>query len=288
MSENLGIIFSLIAMFGFGISNSLAKIPSEKFPYQKIIFYRNLFSSAVLLIGMLLFFPNPNLDAKYIAFTLILSIVGYFSLKFFFQALKVGKAGLVSPIANSSTLITVLLSIIFFRESLNYAQYIMVSLLIIGILFSSINFRDFKNSHLFNLQSGLPYTLVTCVSWGLLFFLFKFPVTIIGPIFTSFLIEFGAAILSFNNFRSVKSTIIKAKDLWIIFLVAFFASIGSLFYNLGINVGDVSIVSAITFSSPLIVILWGKFIYKEKLSLIQYCALTMIIFGVVGLSLFGN
>ncbi|GEM_PF-3770362 len=72
-----------------------------------------------------------------------------------------------------------------------------------------------------------------------------------------------------------------------VFWVALFGAIGTLFYNLGISKesANVSVVAALTFSSPLVAILYGKFVYKEKLSIQQWFALLFILTGVVAVSL---
>lgn len=286
MGTSFGLFSAFVAMFGFGIGNALGKMPAEKFPYQKVIFIRDIFSSLTLAIGLLFFLNDTNFDYKFILLTFIFSILGYFSLVFFFKALKIGKVGLVTPIANSSTLITILLSVIFFNERLGVWQTVAVLMIMFGILASSVNLKDFKNSHLFNLSSGLPFAIMTCVLWGILFFFYKYPVNIIGPALTAFIIEFGSAILSGTNLKisKIKLSPINRKDIFIIFLVGFCSAIGSLFYNLGIKTADVSIVSAITFSCPLITIIYGRLFYREKLSAAQYTAVSMILVGIVILS----
>jgi drug/metabolite transporter (DMT)-like permease len=64
-------------------------------------------------------------------------------------------------------------------------------------------------------------------------------------------------------------------------LVALFGALASLFYNIGITYSKVAIVSALTFSSPIVTTLYGKFVYREKLSPRQWFSVCAIIAGVV-------
>lgn len=288
MNNSLGLIFALIAMFGFGMGNVLGKIPSQKYPYQKTIFLRNIFTTITLLIILLFFLKSTDFNLQYILISFLLSVAGYFSLAFFYKALKGGKIGIVSPVANSSTIITVLLSVIFFHEHLNLIQSFAITFIIIGILFISLNIKDLKNSHLFSLSSGLPFALVTCLLWGFMFFFYKYPVSILGPALTALIIEIGSfiTVTIHSKLASIKIFPISKKDLLIIALMAISASIGALCYNLGIKIADVSIVSAITNSCPLVAVVFGWIFYRERLTRQQYFAICLILLGIISLSFF--
>jgi len=286
MNLSTGIIFGLIAMIGFGLSNAMSQTPSRKIGSRRTILFRNIFVSILLLITLLFFLKDSSFDLKYILIAFSISFIGYIPLATFLKGLKVGKVGIVSPIANSSVIFTVILSIVFFNESLSPEQIASIILIVIGIILISLNFKDLKKSNLFKISSGIPYALTSCFLWGIVFFLFKIPVTVLGPILTSFIIEFG--ILIFNaislKISKISFSIPEKKTLLHILIIAFFGTLGTLFFNLGIAVSDVSIVAAITFSSPLVAVLYGKFVYKEKLEIQQWIAIAVILVGVLAVS----
>ena len=286
MNLPIEILFGLIAMVGYGLSNAIAQVPSKEIGSRKTIFYRNIFVSILLLAVLLPFLKETVFSPKYILITLAIAFIGYFSLMAFYKALKVGKVGIVSPLANSSVIFTVLLSIIFFGEILSTIQFLAIALIILGIILVSLNFKDLKNSHLFKISSGIPYALLTCFIWGLVFFLFKIPVNVIGPILTSLTLEFGIMIYSgiHIHFSKLNFSLPNKKILLPIFLVAFFGAIGTLFFTLGIKNYSVSLVAAITFANPLVATLYGKIVYKEKLHLQQYFAIALMILGIVLIS----
>ncbi|HZX44879.1 MAG TPA: EamA family transporter [Candidatus Nanoarchaeia archaeon] len=285
MNPFLGILFGLLSMLGYGLSNAIAKVPSGKIGSVRTVFYRNIFVSLFLFI--ILLFTDFTLSPLYIILALIISLIGYIPLLFFYKALSVGKVGIVSPVANSSVIWTILLSIIFFKESLTATQVLAMLFIITGIFLVSVNFRDLRNSSLFTLSSGVPYAIITSLLWGLTFFLFKIPVNILGPFLTSFIIELGIAIYSgIHLYTSQKSLAIKEKSMLpYLISIALFGTAGTLFFNLGISLYSVSIVSALTFSSPWIAALYGKIVYKEKLSIMQYMAIAFVVLGLVVISL---
>lgn len=165
---------------------------------------------------------------------------------------------------------------------------ISIILILVGVILISLDFNDLKNSHLFKRSSGIPYALITCFLWGLVYFLFKIPVNVLGPILTSFILELGILLYSGIHISLSKSgySLSNKKILLYVFLVAFFGAIGTLFFNLGIKNYNVSIVAALTFANPLVATLYGKIVYKEKLYLQQYMAIALMIIGVILISYF--
>lgn len=286
METTIGIFFAVIAMLGYGFGNALAKVPIQKIGSERTIFYRNAMVSILLLVIFLFFAHSATFSAKYILIAILIAIIGYIPLLFFYKALNIGKVGLVSPVANSSMAFTVLFSIIFFHESISFGQAGTIILIILGIILISLDPKDLKNSKLLKISSGLPYALVTSILWGLVFFLWKIPVSILGPILTSLVIEFGTMVCSVIYIYIVKKDFQRPdnKILKYILFMSLGGALGTLFFNMGIEKTNVSIVSPIASGAPLIATLYAKLVYKEKLSKLQYLAIIMIILGVILIS----
>jgi len=118
---------------------------------------------------------------------------------------------------------------------------------------------------------------------GFSIFLWKVPVNVLGPILTSFVIEFGTLISGgFYIYITKKDFKSLSRSMWkYILLISLGGVAGSIFFNMGIKNNEVSIVAPITFASPLVVALYGKFVYKEELSKLQYLAIFFIVLGVI-------
>lgn len=279
----MGIFFAVIAMLGYGLGNALAKVPVQKIGSERTIFYRNVMVSILLFVIFLFFSHSATFSVKYILIAFLIAVIGYMPLLFFYKALNIGKVGLVSPVANSSMAFTVLFSIIFFHESISFGQAGAIILIILGIILISLDPRDLKNSKLLKISSGLPYALITSLLWGLVFFLWKIPVNILGPILTSLVIEFGTMICSVVYIYIVKKDFQRPnnKILKYILFMSLGGALGTLFFNMGIEKANVSIVSPIASGAPLIAALYARLAFKEKLSKLQYLAIIMIILGVI-------
>ncbi len=280
MSE-AGVLFGILSMFGFGIANSLIKKPSQEYGVLRTLFYRTLFSTLMLSFVFLFFINSSGLSLPYLFLALILSFIGFVPLASLFKAIEYGKLGVVIPTANSSAIITVLLAALFYGETLTIPQFLSFLMIIIGIILLTINPSDFKSSDIFKLKSGVPYAFLTFFLWGMLFFLYKIPVLVLGPFLLAALIEFGILVPTTIT-MSAKRISFKAekKLLLYAFLIAFFAGFASLSFNIGITRDGVGIVTVLASSSPLISTIYGKMIYKEKLTLRQYIASFVVILGV--------
>ena len=230
----LGIIYGLISMFGFGISNAIAKVPSSAIGSRKTIFYRGMGISFVMLVLLIVFREGVVWSVPYMLLAIAIAIFAYIPFATFYHALTKGSVGVVSPIANSSVIITVLLSVLFFGEGLAVLAWAAIGAIVLGIVLLSVDFQDIKRSHLFDIASGIPYAMVSCLLWGVVFFLFKIPVTVLGPILTTFLIETGVWLSSYVHTRigKISLRLPTRRILWSILVVAIFGSLGTLFFNL--------------------------------------------------------
>lgn len=282
MNTSLGIIFGLISMLGFGLGNAISQIPVKKIGNKKTIFYKNMFMSIVLII-VLFFTRNINFSLTYILLAIGIGVLGYVSILTFYQSLKIGKVGIVSPITGSSIIFTIIFSIIFFKESLTKIQFFSLFLITLGLIIISIDFRDFKKSSLFDMSSGIIFALITAFLWGLVLFLTKIPVLILGPILTAVVTEFIIFLSSSINIKISKESFF-LKEKWLIkylLIIALFTVAGTLFFNLGINIANVSIVAALASSNPLVTTIYSRIVYKEKLNLSQYLGGILIVLGII-------
>ena len=284
---SMGIIFGLIAMLGYGLGNALTQVPVREIGERRTAFFRNSIISLMLFVILVAYLPESNFSLEYIAIAFVISFIGFIPMISFYKALKLGKVGVVAPIGSSSVVFTILLSIIFFGEVLSAAQIISMAAIVAGILLISVNFRDLRGSDIFRLSSGVPYAIVACILWGLVYFLFKIPVSVLGPILTSFIIEFGVLISSWISLKMAGAEIGKPDPrMWrYIFAIAILMAMGTLFYNIGVKSYDVSIISAITFSSPIVSTLYARFAYKERISALQWFAVMLILAGIVLLAI---
>jgi drug/metabolite transporter (DMT)-like permease len=283
----LGILLGLIALISGGLSNAMVKTPSQVEGVNKTIFYRNLFITILLLALVILTPDKTNFSWKYAIFTFLLAIFGYIPMYYYYKATTVGKIGVVSPVSSGNILIAIILATIFFHERLTSLQYLAIAVIIFGVVLISLNVKDFKSSKIFQVESGIPYALIAALGWGIWMAFVKISIDNLGPYLASFIGELTILLIAtFLLIKSKENFGLKTnKSLYFLLPIAIFLFAWEIGYYTGLKVANVSIIVALSSASPIVVALFGRFFYKEKLSSKQYMAIMIIIIGMIALSI---
>jgi len=273
MPMDAGIILALIAMLGFGISNFLAKKALKAFDLLALVFFRGILLA--IIIAPFSLFLGAAFDAYFILLAAIISLIGFFPIFFLYKALRTGKLGIVMPIANSSIIYTVLLSAVFFRESLSVLQYAALALVIAGII--TISLKRHKGT----LSRGVVPAFITSILWGLTFFLWKIPVSVLGPLLTSFIIEFGIAIWALLAMKGELPKSPGREKLNLVIMIGIVGAIGSVSYSMSLNLLQASLAVPIVFSNVFVSTILARVFDREKLRPHQYISSAAIMAGII-------
>lgn len=133
---------------------------------------------------------------------------------------------------------------------------------------------------------GIGYGLLACISWGLLPLYWKLLDKIPSDqilahrIFWSFIFVLG--IITFTSrWNDLKSILSNRKNVILIFFSSMVISINWFTYIWAVNSNHVVEASMGYFINPLLVILLGVIVLKEKLNILQYLALVLACIGVI-------
>ena len=279
-----GILFALISMMAFGLSNTLAQQPVKSIgPYNSTL-YRGIVT-AIFAIAFLFIMPYSQIDLFFVFIAFLIGILGFIPYYTYLKALDAGKIGIVSTITNSAFLVTVALSVIFYGENVGLYQMLAIALMFFGMATLTIDIGEIKKAKV-ALLPGTMFALATFFLWGVYFFLIKIPVDYIGPSATLIASEIGvflpAAIILARK-REFRKPDKKTSS----FLIAngILLAIAGLSYNLGILSADVSLVSTIARSSPIITLASAWILFREKLKYYQYISIALVISGIAMLML---
>lgn len=284
---SLGITFGLIAFLSQGFINFLASVPAKKLNLNKFILHRNIFNTIFLTIILFLTLKESAFSPLYMLEAFALSIVGYIPMYYFYKAASVGKMGVVAPVASTQTLIVTFLAFVLLGEHITGLQTIAIFLIVSGIILISIRFRDFKNSHIFDIKSGVPYAMIAALGWGIWTVLIKIPASHLGPFLTSLIVEAGAIIPAiFLLKKSGESLVLEDKKiLKHLIPISALMVLWSIVYYQGIKIASVGIITALSSANPLIVAILCWIFYKEKLTIKQWLAIFLIVAGIMLVSI---
>ncbi len=288
----MGIIPGILSMFGWGTADFLAAKSSRNIGYCLTLFWMQLAGTLVALIYFLLNFHTfKMINVPKSLFLLpvvgLLQTIAYLS---FYKGLKEGQVSIVSPIASSWAVVTVILSAIFFKEALIIPQIISIILIISGITLISIDFKELSRIKKLKIFTGTKEGLIAMLGWGISFFLMTPASRSLGWFLPVFIFKlFAIAFLFFYILTRIDRNLLKksAQLSTMIFLLPIgFLDVGSFFsYSFGIRMEYSSIVAPIAASFPLITIILARIFLKEKLAINQIVGIAITIGGIILISI---
>ncbi len=292
MSISTGILFGLIALFGWGLADFFAKRVIDKTGDFKALFWMQLlsmipfFALYLAVDGRFLF---PLKDYLMFILTSILGIIGYFM---FYKAIRLGNISIISPIQASYVVLTVILAVIFLGERLIAEQTISIAIVFIGLVMTGINFTALKSLRKVELLAGVKEDLISAGCFGFHFVFIGIMVAKYGwlvPVF--FFRVFNVIFLLLYTYFFSREFKIKlsAMDNYIyrLFpLIVIFDVAAILGFSLGVNSEYVSIVTPVALSFPLVTVTLASIFYKERLDKIQIIGIILLISGIILLSYF--
>lgn len=286
----MGIIAGLLTMFFWGISIFFAALASRKLGNILTLFWMQVFG---FLVGAVYFSFNFNSltfnhALQFIPTLLIIAFFQVIAYLAFYKGLQKGQVTLVSPLGASWSLITAILSIIFFRDILKINQIFAILLIMIGIVVISVNLKDLIKNKSLQLLIGVKEGIISMLGWGVSLFMLISVTKELGWFLPAFIFRFLILLLLTTYILySKKSLLPKTSNFpWgILILIGLFDMLAFFTYSLGVSASYGSIVAPISSANTLVTIVLSLIFLKEKIRLRQTIGITAIIFGLVLISL---
>ncbi len=281
------LIFAFLAMLCWGVGDFLIQRNTRKIGNVESLLFIGLIGAIGLLpfvwndIGLLLEWQNFLLIGFLGIMTLIAGLLN-------FEALKEGKLSVIEVVLEIELPITILLGLIFFGEILSLKQWIIISLIFIGILMMAIKKTHFKNMRRF-LEKGVLIGILGAIGMGLINFLTAASSRQISPVIA---IWGPAVIFSIFCFLIIlrREGLVKVVNnlkryRWLIIGMGVFDTLAWLSYAYATFEGEIAIITAITESYPVIGLILGLWLNKEKENWHQYVGAALTIISAVLLAM---
>src|SRR5271157_1157350 len=142
MDVQLGILFGLTAMLGWGISDFIGAHVSRKIGPFRAFVLTGVVTSIFLLILIPFFFKSATFSSLTIILVLITAFLYMVAGLSYYKGLTVGDVSIVSPVGSSYPILTVILSVLFLGENLTGLQIAAIASAIIGSVLVSFRLKD--------------------------------------------------------------------------------------------------------------------------------------------------
>lgn len=287
MNNVLGVLFGLTAMLGWGLADFFAKKAVDRIGEFKTLLWAQTVGLIFLSFFYFVFGSGVNYTIANIVVFVITGFLGTSAYLLFYRALKKGSLSVISPIQASWVIVTVILSVLFLKETLTNTQIFAVITTIAGILLVSFRYNDLRGLNFKNILPGVPEDVVSMAFWGVNFVIIGFLVSQLNWFAPIFFLRFFMVIFLFGSTRGKRKNFeVHSKMVipWLI-IIGLFDAMAFVGFGLGVHSEYVSIVSPVAASFPLITIILARIFLKEKLELNQKIGVMTILIGLVLLSL---
>ena len=205
----------------------------------------------------------------------------------YFKALSVGDVNKVVPVDKSSTVLTVLLAIIFFRETEHLAVKLISTALLAAGVFLMIEKMESEAKE--TKRTWLPYAVGSAVFAALTSILGKIGISDVesnlGTAIRTGVVLVMAWLIIFVKGKGADVKKLDHKELIFIALSGIATGASWLCYYYAIQKGIVSVVVPIDKLSVVVSVAFSCFVFKEKLSRKALAGLILIVVGTLAMAI---
>ena len=279
------LVFAIGSAFFAGITSILAKCGIQKTDSTVATVIRTI---VVLIFSWLMAVITgtigeiSSIQGKTLLFLILSGLSTGASWLFYFHAIQIGNINKVAAIDKSSTVLTILLALIFLGEGISVEKLIAVLLIGIGTLLMISKKEEKENKQS---QMGLVCAVLSAVFASLTSILGKIGITGIdsnlGTAIRTFVVLLMAWLMVFVTGKQREVGKIEKKEL-IFICTSGMATGGSwLCYYRALQEGPASVVVPIDKLSILVTIIFARIVFKEKLNKKAMLGLLLIVVGTI-------
>ena len=277
------VLFAFLSAFFAGMTSILAKCGIKKTDSNVATFIRTLVVLPLSLLMAAIVSPNSSLGAvssKTLVFLVLSGLSTGASWLCYFRALSKGDINKVVPIDKSSTVLTIILAVIFLGERVTVYKTLGVVFIAIGTLLM-IEKKDTEKKS--EGEGWLIYALLSAFFASLTTILGKIGIEGVESnlgtaIRTAVVIVMSFIMVAFTG-KTGEIKKIDKKELGFILLSGISTGASWLCYYKALQDGEAGIVVPIDKLSILVTIAFSYIVFKERLSKKAMLGLVMIVFG---------
>jgi drug/metabolite transporter (DMT)-like permease len=289
---SMGIFYGLTAAVFWGLGDFFARSVGQRIGGYRALCYQQF----VGIVGLTLYllatgtlvhiFAHHNWQIwLWASLAVILNLCGSLAL---YRAFEVGVLSLVSPIASSYAIVTVILAFLS-GEVLTAIQNLAIVFVLLGVIVCSIpakrttgSLKQMLRWHDGSLQ-GIIMALIAALGYGATFWLLGFLVTPgLGSITPIWLIRIMTPCILFVFAPLMKQSLkFPPRSLWwALIAVGFFDTLAYIGYTTGMLQGEISLVTMFSSLYSVVTIILAWIFLRERLYRNQWLGIVVILFGI--------
>ena len=278
----MGIILGLGAALCWGFTDFFVAVVSRRLGPIKVLCIMTT-GALVLYLGVYAVF-RPNIDYSPFDWMLMVAtaLVATATYVAFYKGLELGPVAIVAPIVAAYAAVVVLLSVVVLGERLTRLQAVGAVAALVGVILASADLRALP-AHGKRLGLGVVLGIFALFGFGTSTFIgghlaqkYEF----IGP---ALIARVLLTVLIFSVGGATKQLPMKkvGRRMWVwVLLLGAMESAGYLAFAKGAEIGLISVVAIATATYPIIPLILGVTVFKERVAPNQWIGIAAVLVGV--------
>ena len=272
--------YILLSTILFGLLDSLWGPTINKYGHFDTLFHRTIISVTILIIFSLVI-NGFTWDFLMILLSILSGIISFLGVYTLTKAFSISGTISIVVLNIVTILIGQLVSLLLFKSDIDFTIYILqiiFSILIISLL----------NNFSLKVNKGLKLGLISSLCFGFSYPLLGIPINVLGNVQTTLIQEFTVFLciilwgLSQNKLQFKKEIILKKE----ILSLGIITSVCLLLYFYSYTLLPVYKVNLISNFYPVSAIIFSYFLFKDRISKIQFIGVFLSLLLLIHLSLF--
>lgn len=280
------LVAAFTAMLCWAVGDFLIQKSTRKIGDLESLAFIGAIGTLALIPLMLKDFPLIFSSSNLILL-LILGIVTFIAAIFDFEALRIAKLSTADIIMELELPITIVLGYIFFKEGLSPLQFVITSMIFIGILLIA---TESLSHWKIKWEKGVFMAVLAAIGMGLINFLTSASSRSISPIMAIwapwFVVTVFCFVLIYKREGFPKLLRHASKYKWLILWMGIIDTAAWLAYAFAVHSENIGVITAITESYPAVAMFLGVWINREKINWHQYLGAALAIIASITLAFF--
>ncbi len=281
------VLFGLAFAIGIGVADVISAALTRTLGVLRTVFLLQILGVAGMTAFAVVTGQLEALETTAVVSMAGLTVLVMFFYLGFYKALQLGPIAIVGPIVAAHSAMVVVLAVVFLGESVSQWQIVAIGAIVAGVAISSIDINALRSGRT---AIGLGVILAIVVSiaagfWQFAIAAFSKEIGWFAPVFLTRLFMVGMLVPVVAVRRERPWSGLNGKLALAIVAVAALETLSLLAFTRGSEIGIVSIVAAASTAYPVIPIIGGIVLFKERVGAIQFVGLFIVSLGLLGLTL---
>ena len=275
--------FGLLAAIGWGASDFAAALVTKRIGGLRTVFWVHVGSVALSSTYLLVANDLREVGAGQWAEMAAISALAFGTYIFFYRALQIGPIAIVTPIIGANAVVVILLAVALAGERLSGIQLAAMPAVIGGVALVSVDLRNLKSRRGL-VGQGVLFAIVTMLCLGSWQYLISLASRELGwflPVFLTRMLTLAMVAPALAVTRTVPWRTLSLTLLGGALFVALLETLGLFAFARGAEVGVISIVAASATIYPVLPILGGLVLFRERIAPNQWVGLAAAMAGLM-------